>query len=263
MDTVTIRGVELGSGIPKIVVPVVERTQEGILNKAREIVALPVEMVEWRGDFYRDVLYPDKLLETLGKLRAALGELPVIFTLRTRHDGGELDVSFEQYKAINESAAASGFADMIDVEIYRGAGVLRDHIDAIHRAGVRVIGSFHDFRSTPSRQEMISRLRQAQEMGSDISKIAVMPRCQRDVLALLDASAEMRERYAERPILAISMGPMGVISRIVCETTGSCMTFGAVGRTSAPGQIQAEALRHTLDMLHLAQFGPPPRREIL
>lgn len=258
MDTVTIRGVELGSGIPKIVVPIVEATQEGILNKAWEIVSLPVEMVEWRGDFYRDVLCPDRLLETLGKLRAALGGLPVIFTLRTRHDGGELDVSFEQYKAINEDAAASGCADVIDVEIYRGAQALQDHIDAIHSIGVRVIGSFHDFRSTPSRQEMVSRLRQAQDMGSDISKIAVMPRCQRDVLALLDASVEMREQYAERPIVAISMGPMGVVSRIACEATGSCMTFGAAGKASAPGQIQVEDLRHTLDVLHLAQFGSPP-----
>lgn len=255
METVTIRGVELGSGAPKIIVPIVEATQEGILNKAREIVSLPVEMVEWRADFYQEVLHHDKLLETLGKLRTALGELPIMFTLRTKHDGGELDVDFEQYKAMNEGVAASGYADVIDVEIYHGAEALRDHIDVIHGAGARVIGSFHDFRSTPSRQEMVSRLRQAQDMGSDISKIAVMPQCQKDVVALLDASIEMKEQYAERPILTISMGPLGMVSRIVGETTGSCMTFGAVGKTSAPGQIQVEELRHTLDVLHLAQFG--------
>lgn len=255
METVTVRGIELGAGTPKIIVPIVDTAQEGILDKAREIVSLPVDMVEWRVDFYRDVLVSDKLLETLGKLRAELGEMPIMFTLRTRHDGGELDVGFEQYKAVNEAAAASGCADVIDVEIYHGAGKLRDHIDAIHGAGARVIGSFHDFRGTPSREEMVSRLRQAQDMGSDISKIAVMPRRQEDVLALLDASVEMKKKYATRPILTISMGPMGMVSRVACETTGSCMTFGAVGKTSAPGQIQAAELRHTLDMLHLAQFG--------
>lgn len=255
METVTIRGVTLGAGAPKLIVPIVDETQEGILNKAKEITALPVDMVEWRVDFYQDVLYSDKLLETLGKLRAALGELPLMFTLRTRHDGGELDVTFEQYKAVNMTAAASGCADVIDVEIYHGAEVLRDHIDAIHGAGAKVIGSFHDFRGTPSREEMVSRLRQAQDMDSDISKIAVMPQRQEDVLALLDASVEMKEKYATRPILTISMGPMGMVSRVACETTGSCMTFGAVGKTSAPGQIQAAELRHTLDMLHLAQFG--------
>lgn len=255
METVTIRGVEFGSGAPKIIVPIVEATQEGILNKAREMISLPVEMVEWRADFYREVLHHDKLLETLGELRAALGELPIMFTLRTKHDGGELDMDFEQYKAVNEEVAASGYADVIDVEIYHGAKALQGHIDAIHSAGARVIGSFHDFHSTPSCQEMVSRLRQAQDMGSDISKIAVMPQCQKDVLTLLDASVEMKEKYAERPILAISMGPLGMVSRIVCEATGSCMTFGAVGKTSAPGQIQVEELRHTLDVLHLAQFG--------
>lgn len=251
MDTVTIRGVELGSGAPKIIAPIVDATQEGILNKAREIVSMPVDIVEWRADFY----VPDieKILETLGRLRQAVGVLPVIFTLRTRHDGGELDVGFERYRAINEAAAASGSADVIDVEIYHGAGALRDHIDAIHGAGARVIGSFHDFHGTPSRQEMVSRLCQAQDMGADISKLAVMPRCRKDVLALLDASAEMKEKYAVRPILTISMGPLGMISRIACGISGSCMTFGAVGRTSAPGQIQAEELRRALDMLHLAQ----------
>lgn len=252
MDTVTIRGVKLGSGIPKIIVPIVDATQESILNRAREIVSLPVDIVEWRVDFYQDVLHFDKLLETLGRLRATLGELPVLFTLRTGHDGGELDVSFEQYKAINEAAASSGCADMIDVEIYRGAESLRDHIDSIHGKGARVIGSFHDFHSTPSRQEMVSRLRQAQDMGSDISKIAVMPQCRKDVLALLEASVEMKETYAVRPILTISMGPMGMVSRIACETTGSCMTFGAAGKTSAPGQIQVGELRRILDMLHMA-----------
>lgn len=252
MDTVTIRGVELGAGAPKIIVPIVDAAQEGILNKAREIVSLPVDVVEWRVDFYQDGLRFEKVLETLSRLRAALGNLPILFTLRTRHDGGELDVSLEEYKAINEAAAASGCADMIDVEIYHGAEALRDHIDAIHSAGARVIGSFHDFRATPSRQEMVSRLRQAQDMGSDISKIAVMPRCRKDVLELLAASVEMRETYAVRPILTISMGPMGLVSRIACETSGSCMTFGAAGKTSAPGQLQTEELRRVLDMLHMA-----------
>lgn len=254
MDTVTIRGVTLGSGAPKIVAPIVDAAQESILKTARAIVSLPVDVVEWRADFFQDVLCLEKMLETLSKLRAALGDLPVLFTLRTRHDGGELDVSFEQYKAINEGAAASGCADAIDVEIYHGAEALREHIDAIHGAGARVIGSFHDFRGTPSRQEMVSRLRQAQDMGADISKLAVMPQSRKDVLALLDASIEMKEQYAARPILTISMGALGMISRIACETSGSCMTFGAVGKTSAPGQIQVEELRRILDILHLAQL---------
>lgn len=253
MDTVTIRGVELGSGAPKIIAPIVETTREGVLNRAREIVSLPVDVVEWRADFY--VPDVEKILETLGGLRGALGGLPILFTLRTRHDGGELDVGFERYKAINEAAAASGCADLIDVETYHGAEAIRDHIDAIHSAGARVIGSYHDFRGTPSRQEMVSRLCQAQDMGADISKLAVMPRRRKDVLALLDASAEMREKHATRPILTISMGPLGMVSRIACGISGSCMTFGAVGRTSAPGQIQVEELRRALDMLHMAQSG--------
>ena len=249
MDTVTIRGVELGAGAPKLIVPIVDVTREGILGRARELVSLPVDVVEWRADFYQDCLRLEKVLETLGGLRGLLGGLPILFTLRTKHDGGELDVGLEQYRAVNEAAAASGHADMVDVEIYHGAEALRGLIDAIHAAGARVIGSFHDFRGTPSRQEMVSRLRQAQDMGSDISKLAVMPQSRSDVLDLLAASAEMRETYAVRPILTISMGPLGMVSRIACGVTGSCMTCGAAGKASAPGQIQVEELRRVLDML--------------
>ena len=254
MDTVTIRGVTLGAGVPKIIVPVVDAAREGILDKAREIVSLSADVVEWRADFYQDALHIDRLLETLGMLRAELGGLPLLFTLRTKHDGGESDVDFEQYKTVNMAAAGSGCADLIDVEICRGAEALRDHIDAIHAAGVKVTGSFHDFRGTPSREEMVSRLRQAQDMGADISKLAVMPRNREDVLALLEASVEMRETFAVRPILTISMGPLGMVSRIACGISGSCMTFGAAGRTSAPGQLQVEELRRVLNMLHTARL---------
>ena len=37
------------------------------------------------------------------------------------------------------------------------------------------------------------------------------------------------------PVITMSMGAMGVISRVSGRLTGSCMTFGSAGRASAPG----------------------------
>ena len=45
----------IGEGIPKICVPIVEKTQEAILDQAQEIVSESVDIVEWRLDFYDDV----------------------------------------------------------------------------------------------------------------------------------------------------------------------------------------------------------------
>ena len=46
------------------------------------------------------------------------------------------------------------------------------------------------------------------------------------------------------------MANTGVLSRLCGEVFGSALTFGAVGKTSAPGQIGVEDLRIALEILH-------------
>lgn len=88
-----------------------------------------------------------------------------------------------------------------------------------------------------------------QDTGFDISKIAVMPRDREDVLELLFASASMQEDWADRPYITMSMGDLGEVTRICGSFSGSCVTFGTLGKASAPGQIEAEALRRILPCL--------------
>ena len=70
------------------------------------------------------------------------------------------------------------------------------------------------------------------------------------MLTLLSATEEMTRLYAERPVITMSMAGTGVISRICGEVFGSAVTFGAVGKTSAPGQMDAEDLAVVLRLLH-------------
>ena len=72
-----------------------------------------------------------------------------------------------------------------------------------------------------------------------------------EVQQLLDATQEMSGKYADRPIITMSMGA-GVVSRLCGEYFGSAMTFGAVGQVSAPGQIPVEELNAAMDILHRA-----------
>ena len=250
IQPIRIRDVEIGSGVPKIIVPIVGKTSEAILAKAAEIARMPIHMVEWRVDFYEDVFDVAKTLATLAQLRSALGALLLLFTFRTQKEGGEKAISMEQYTALNLAVAASGNVDFIDVEIFSGDAVVKKNIEGIHAAGVRVVGSNHDFFATPQKEEIVSRLRKMQEMGADIPKIAVMPQSTADVLTLLAATAEMHETYADRPIITMSMSAKGVISRLSCEAFGSAMTFGAAGQASAPGQIPVAQLKQVLDILH-------------
>ena len=59
----------------------------------------------------------------------------------------------------------------------------------------------------------------------------------------------MKEKYADRPFITMSMGNLGKISRAACMFTGSCITFGMAGQGSAPGQIPAGELKEILGIL--------------
>lgn len=250
INPIKIRNVEIAVGAPKIIVPIVEKTADQIVKKGSELKDMKLDVVEWRVDFYEDVMQTERVLTTLSALRDALGEKPLLFTFRTKKEGGEREINLADYTALNLAVAETKQADIIDVEIFSGDDVVKRNIDGIHAAGVLVIGSNHDFFKTPSKADIIYRLRKMQDMGADIPKIAVMPTCKEDVLTLMAATREMSEAYADRPIITMSMGAKGVITRLTGEVFGSSMTFGAVGQVSAPGQIPVEKLTEVLDILH-------------
>ena len=249
MKTVTLRGVEIGTGRPKIIVPIVASTQAGILEQAAELKTQPLHMVEWRVDFYDSALDLPQVLENLHKLREVLEDIPILFTFRTQNEGGKKLPEPEDYVSINTAAAQSGDADAIDVEIFSGNDVVRRCISAAHVSGTAVVGSNHDFEKTPAKSDLIYRLRKMQDSGADIAKIAVTPHSAADIITLLDATQEMHFCYAQCPIITMSMSD-GVISRLCGEVFGSAMTFGMVGQASAPGQIPADQLQTVIDILH-------------
>jgi 3-dehydroquinate dehydratase-1 len=69
------------------------------------------------------------------------------------------------------------------------------------------------------------------------------------VLELMEASVRMAEGLADRPFIALSMGSLGMVSRISGILTGSCLTFGTAGEASAPGQPDAKRLKAALGLL--------------
>ncbi len=253
MDIVRVRNVVIGNGRPKICVPIVSVTQEEILEDAGELLELPVDIAEWRADWYEDVGDLSKVLDTAKRLRERLGDIPLLFTFRTAKEGGEKSLETEDYVALNKAAAESGFVDMLDVELFTGDREVMSLIEFAHRHQVRVIVSSHDFRKTPSRETILGRLRKMQELGADIPKIAVMPQIKNDVLALLAATVEMSEQYARVPIITMSMAGTGVVSRLAGETFGSAVTYGSAGKQSAPGQVAVEELSRILNLIHDCQ----------
>ncbi len=147
--------------------------------------------------------------------------------------------------------ARERLCDALDVELSIGEAAFSRIARAAHEAGMPVIGSCHDFEKTPDAEEMAARLCRMAALGADICKIAVMPRKRRDVVALTAACAQADDALTQ-PIIAISMGEMGMPTRICAEAMGSCLSFGTAGAASAPGQMEAGALREALALVHRA-----------
>jgi len=133
----------------------------------------------------------------------------------------------------------------VDVEHFRAPGLTARVAEAAHAAGVAVVASYHDFGATPPRERILARLAAMAGSGADVAKIACMPKRMEDVLTLLAASSEA-SRTLDAPVIAVSMGPLGVISRAAAGQFGSCATFAAVGEASAPGQVPLAELEPVL-----------------
>ena len=246
---VHVRNIQIGDGVPKICIPIVENTSDSILTAAKNVLMACPDIIEWRCDHFDQAEDPEAAQAVLKDLHEVLGDIPVLFTFRTAKEGGAKSISPASYQQLNCQVAENGLADLIDVEIFTGDDTVRSILAAAHRANVPVVASNHHFHETPAQETLLEILTKMDQMGADILKIAVMPQSRKDVLTLLSATEEMDLRTA-KPLITMSMGPVGMISRLCGEVFGSALTFGTVGKASAPGQIDAKDLASVLQLIH-------------
>ncbi len=247
---VTVRDVTIGVGMPKICVSLIGRTEQELREEAALLSELEIDIIEWRVDYFKEVENTKSVLKTLHLLRKTIGDIPLLFTFRTAKEGGEKEIEEEAYFSLNKSVIETELIDLLDIELFMGEDRIKQVIDMAHSHQIAVILSNHDFEKTPTKEEILSRLQKAQQLGGDIPKIAVMPQSIKDVLTLLDATATMKELAADQPIVTMAMGGKGVVSRMAGEIFGSAITFAAAKKASAPGQIPIEELRNILNILH-------------
>lgn len=247
---IRVRDVEFGRGIPKICIPIVGKTREDVLNQAFILLEKKPDCIELRIDWYEDVTDTTKVLSLLQEIRSIIGNTVLLFTFRTKNEGGERDISVEAYKDLCEYVCKSGLVDMIDVEGYLRDGLLQELCRTAHEREVVVVASNHDFHKTPAEEEIVEKLHAMDKAGADIPKIALMPSSEKEVLTLLSATVRYRETGGMKPIITMSMGGTGMISRLTGEIFGSALTFAAGEEASAPGQIPIDEVKLILNMIH-------------
>lgn len=239
--------IDLTSGIPKICIPVMGKDRDAVLASCRLAAGAEHDLIEWRADYLGDTGVIEDIFRAI---REEMPETPILVTFRTKDEGGERVADDDEYFRILRRLADAG-ADLLDVEYFHSPIRRRAFIEKALREGLTVIVSSHDFEKTPESGEMEALLDAMYETGA-IPKLAVMPRSPADVLRLMTVTEAVRRTHG-RPLITMAMGGTGVISRIAGELTGSALTFGAAGKTSAPGQLDADALADILRILHDAK----------
>lgn len=258
--------ITIGEGKPKICASITETDRKSIIAAADILLQKRIDLVEWRIDFYRESDQWEMVEGTLLRLSRTLGDTPLMVTFRTKGEGGEKEIDSEEYCELLGKLAVSGCVQMIDVEVFKDlpyeelareekSGQLQIQYEQMHqwieqlRSRVVVVGSYHNFDFTPSEEEMEKRLQLIKGVGVDIPKLAFMPQNREDVLRLMSFTLRETEQL-DQPLITMSMGKLGSVSRVMGEAFGSAVTFGSIGQESAPGQLPVNRLQEMLDWVH-------------
>lgn len=247
MGILKLRDVVLGEGRPKICVPLTSRTLEGLLLEIDEFKKSDADLVEWRADYFESCLDENKMIQALGEIRTRLVGAPLIFTFRTKNEGGECEISKGSYASLYKKIIETGSADAVDIELNIGVDLICEISETAREKNTACLISYHDFKSTPEKKKIIGILNKMVELGADIAKVAVVPKDFSDVLTLLAATEEFSSK-ADCPVITMSMGKLGSISRVSGKFSGSAMTFGTIKNSSAPGQLSVSDLLKILDI---------------
>ncbi|RDX02059.1 type I 3-dehydroquinate dehydratase [Listeria kieliensis] len=248
METVKVKQMEIGSGKPKICVPLVGKTIADLKREAKLAASLGIDFVEWRADYFAKVMDLETVKWALREFKPFLNGLPLLFTFRSKAEGGETEITESFYFELNQAIIRTKEVDLIDLELFHEERHVNRLISEAHQAGIKVVMSSHDFKKTPLKDELLKRLKRMEALGADVTKIAVMPQDGTDTLALLDTAAVMNQE-AKVPFIAIAMGELGVLSRLSGRFSGSAVTYAAAEENSAPGQISIAMTKQILKAL--------------
>lgn len=183
----------------------------------------------------------DTLKTAAEDIRSALtgNSTPVLLTARHPAEGGMGSEDAAGRIAMLEPLLS--LATLVDVEM-RSAMDMRPLVQKAQGMGVRVIGSFHDFQTTPGEEVLRGAINFAQPAGLDAVKLATFLNNSADLNRLITLTSEAHRLR----LSTMGMGPLGRVSRLVLAKCGSLLNYGYLGEANAPGQWPAARLKEIL-----------------
>ena len=252
---IAIRGRKLGGETPLICSPLVGRTRERVLDETANVAAKKPDVIEWRVDYFEGIADTKVVVEVAGAMRKAIGDTPLIFTRRSTKEGGEpIAIGDAEVVRLYDVVGGAGHVDFLDFEMGNDPAQVREVRERSRAHGTRLILSYHNFGYTPGVELLVERFLEAERLGADVAKVAAMPRDRMDVLTLLAATAQA-DAKAKIPLISMSMGPLGAVTRMIGGVFGSSLSFAVGEGSSAPGQIPIADLNTVYDVIRRARGG--------
>eukprot|EP00929_Paragymnodinium_shiwhaense_P042531 TRINITY_DN21998_c0_g2_i1.p1 TRINITY_DN21998_c0_g2~~TRINITY_DN21998_c0_g2_i1.p1 ORF type:complete len:1551 (+),score=381.55 TRINITY_DN21998_c0_g2_i1:60-4655(+) len=192
-----------------------------------------IDCVEFRADLLQEVS-PGNIQKQLALLRRHC-PLPVLFTVRSKAQGGAFTGKFGAYMELNTAALRMG-VEWIDLEAAHDGPELQTFCGEAARRGVRIIGSHHEVSGMPATKDIQASLRRCQLQGSaHVAKFVGMAKDHSHALQVHTAAATAELTV---PHIALAMGGMGQMSRVL-NTYFTPVTHPLLQVAAAPGQMSA------------------------
>ena len=222
----------------KLVVSVMPKS----LEEAQGIDAMryiDADIIEWRADF----LPKEAILQVAPAIFEKFAGRELLFTLRTRAEGGEIDLDSAEYVQIIKDVAQLYQPEYIDFEYFSHKDVFEEMLDFPN-----LVLSYHNFQETP--ENMMEILSELTSLTPKVVKVSVMAHTEQDVLDLMNFTRGFKTLNPEQEYVTNSMGKVGKVSRITSDVTGSSWSFASLDEASAPGQISLSSMKKIREILN-------------
>lgn len=172
---------------------------------------------------------------------------PILLTVRDQDEGGAPGLTAEERQ--QRMLHYLPHATLLDIEI-RNLQTAAEVVSQAKSQGISIIGSYHDFKTTPSREALLDASQKGRSEGADLIKLAVTTNHLADLHTLLEVQAKA---HTFTPVTVMGMGPFGMSSRVVAAEAGALLTYTYLKEANAPGQWSAQTMRHLFHEMGIEQ----------
>ena len=257
MNKIELNGKPVAGGkAPLVCAPLVGRTRDELVAEARRVAAKNPDILEWRVDFFEPIASIAEVVSAAAELKMAALGIPILFTCRSAREGGQaIPLADDDVVRMYEAVCESGSVDLVDFEMGNDPVHVRQVREASRGGGIQMVMSFHNFHHTPGLEFLNQKFLEAERLGADVAKVAVMPRDMQDVLTLLQSTLQS-SRKLRIPVVSMAMGGDGFLTRMCGWAFGSAMTFAVGASSSAPGQMPIEDVNAAVALIQKSAGTP-------